>query len=581
MTDSGHHQVIDLRSTGRVRGISSPTTAPGGLPNDWRSTTGTGSLPPAGYGASPMSGPQPESHYPPEPSPPAERMTRRARMERRARNAAAQVAGQLGGVLGGLGGGAGSGGDASSTASPSLGGSVPPVGSETGGGGTAAVPTTSTGPGGKRWRPSGLLRPVQSSTEQKPRPSQPADEPDPFPVPVGKGWRSRLPGRDHAPGPPEDDPFPPGLAPAGPVKDPVRDESVFPSASSASSPPEAVPAWPIGSSQPDSSPPVDRISETTGEADLDPFPVPEKHPRPPERLQEQSTFPISSERSTDHEKDSGPALQPGQGRAGRNLAAAIGVGVGLAVAAVASLAFRKEAFVALACAGVIYGIWELAHAFAVKQIAIPVIPLAVGSVGMLISAFVAGREGLVVAFSLTAFGCLLWRVIDGLDGAVRDVVAAVFAAAYVPLLAGFAMVMLSAPDGARRVGVFVLVTVSSDIGGYATGVFLGRHPLAPSVSPKKSWEGLTGSITISVLVGVSSVVLLLHGPWWVGAMVGAAAAVTATLGDLSESLIKRDLGVKDMGTLLPGHGGLMDRLDSLLLTAPVVYLLLTAFVAVP
>jgi phosphatidate cytidylyltransferase len=253
----------------------------------------------------------------------------------------------------------------------------------------------------------------------------------------------------------------------------------------------------------------------------------------------------------------------------------------MAVVAAASLAFRKELFVALACVAVVYGVWELATAFAEKQITIPFLPLAVGSVGMMISAFVAGREGLVVAFSLTAFGCLLWRVIDGFDGAARDVVAAVFTTAYVPLLAGFAMVMLSAPDGAQRILVFVLVVVASDVGGYATGVFLGRRPLAPSVSPKKSWEGLGGSIGVSALVGLVSVVLLLNGPWWVGILVGVAAAITATIGDLSESLIKRDLGVKDMGTLLPGHGGLMDRLDSLLPTAPVVYLLLTAFIAAP
>jgi phosphatidate cytidylyltransferase len=313
--------------------------------------------------------------------------------------------------------------------------------------------------------------------------------------------------------------------------------------------------------------------------ELDPFPVPDENRRTPKRPAEPSPFPSASQQQAGHEEDPGQDAASGHGRAGRDLAAAIGVGVGLAVTAMASLSFRKEAFVALACAGVIYGIWELATAFAAKQIAIPVVPLAVGSVGMLISAYVAGREGLVVAFSLTAFGCLLWRVIDGVDGAARDVVASVFAAAYVPLLAGFAMVMLSAPDGAQRVAVFILVTVASDIGGYITGVFLGRHPLAPSVSPKKSWEGLGGSVVVSALVGAAGVVLLLHGLLWVGALVGAAAAVTATLGDLSESLIKRDLGVKDMGTLLPGHGGLMDRLDSLLPTAPVVYLLLTYLVA--
>jgi phosphatidate cytidylyltransferase len=199
---------------------------------------------------------------------------------------------------------------------------------------------------------------------------------------------------------------------------------------------------------------------------------------------------------------------------------------------------------------------------------------------MLVSAFVAGEEGLLVAFALTAFGALLWRLIDGLEGAVRDVAAGVFTAAYVPLLAGFAILMLAEEDGPLRVVVFILVTIASDIGGYVAGVLFGKHPMAPTVSPKKSWEGFAGSAIACVGVGVASVMILLGGAWWAGLAVGAATVMTATLGDLSESLLKRDLGIKDMGSTLPGHGGFMDRLDSLLPTAPVVYLLLVLLVPV-
>jgi phosphatidate cytidylyltransferase len=173
---------------------------------------------------------------------------------------------------------------------------------------------------------------------------------------------------------------------------------------------------------------------------------------------------------------------------------------------------------------------------------------------------------------------LLWRAVDGLRDAVRDIAGGVFVAAYVPFLAAFSILMLAAPDGAWRVFVFILVTVCSDVGGYAVGVVAGRHPMAPSVSPKKSWEGFAGSVAACVLGGALSVSLALHGPWWAGALVGIAAAVTATVGDLTESTVKRDLGIKDMGSILPGHGGLMDRLDSLLLVAPVVWALLTVFV---
>jgi phosphatidate cytidylyltransferase len=196
---------------------------------------------------------------------------------------------------------------------------------------------------------------------------------------------------------------------------------------------------------------------------------------------------------------------------------------------------------------------------------------------MLVSAYVAGEEGLLVSFALTGFGVLLWRIIDGVPGASRDVTAGLFTAAYIPLLAGFAILLLADPDGPKRVVTFIVVTVASDIGGYAAGVFAGRTPMAPTISPKKSWEGFAGSVVACLIAGAACVILLLQGDWWVGLALGAATVITATVGDLSESLLKRDLGVKDMGSLLPGHGGIMDRLDSLLPTAPVAFLLLHHF----
>jgi phosphatidate cytidylyltransferase len=147
-------------------------------------------------------------------------------------------------------------------------------------------------------------------------------------------------------------------------------------------------------------------------------------------------------------------------------------------------------------------------------------------------------------------------------------------------LAGFAALMLAAPDGRQRIVVFILVTVFSDIGGYAVGVKFGKHPMAPSLSPKKSWEGFAGSVLSCALVGAISLPLLLDGPWWAGVLLGVVAAAAATLGDLIESSIKRDLGIKDMSTILPGHGGLMDRLDSLVVVAPVAWALLLLFVPV-
>jgi phosphatidate cytidylyltransferase len=169
---------------------------------------------------------------------------------------------------------------------------------------------------------------------------------------------------------------------------------------------------------------------------------------------------------------------------------------------------------------------------------------------------------------------MLWRLRGGVDGFVRDATASVFTAVYVPFLAGFVALLLAEEEGALAVVTFVLVTIASDIGGYAVGVLAGKHPMAPVISPKKSWEGFAGSTISCVLAGWVTVVYLLEGEWWVGVVLGLITVVMATLGDLCESVIKRDLGIKDMSAVIPGHGGLMDRLDSLLATVAPTWLLL-------
>jgi phosphatidate cytidylyltransferase len=173
---------------------------------------------------------------------------------------------------------------------------------------------------------------------------------------------------------------------------------------------------------------------------------------------------------------------------------------------------------------------------------------------------------------------MVWRFTGGIDGYLRDLSASVLTAAYVPLLASFAAMLVVPEDGVARVLCFMILVVSSDTGGFAAGVWFGKHPMAKVISPKKSWEGFAGSMVAGVAAGVLTLTLLLDGQWWQGALFGAALVCTATVGDLVESLIKRDLKIKDMGQLLPGHGGLMDRLDSLLPAAVVSWLLLSLFV---
>lgn len=272
------------------------------------------------------------------------------------------------------------------------------------------------------------------------------------------------------------------------------------------------------------------------------------------------------------------SADPSRSRAGRNLPAAIGVGVGLGAVIIASLVLWKPSFLVIVTAAVAIGAWELIDALSTGRVRVPAVPTMLGAVALPTVAYLAGSEGLVVGATLTLLAILVWRALDGLEGAVRDIAGGAFVVGYVCVLAGVAMLLLAEDDGVGRIFVFLITTVCSDIGGYASGVLFGKHPMAPSVSPKKSWEGFAGSVLWCVVAGAVTVVLLLDGPWWGGAILGAAVAVAATLGDLAESTVKRDLGIKDMGNLLPGHGGVMDRLDSLVVSAPVCWVLLQVFV---
>jgi phosphatidate cytidylyltransferase len=331
----------------------------------------------------------------------------------------------------------------------------------------------------------------------------------------------------------------------------------------------------------------------TSDPDTGPIPIVGRRPAPPPpapaepaetdvrtaeaRVPEPATTELDVAPSTS--ESVGPTLVGGPpkapGRAGRDMVAAIGVGAALGGVILASLLVYRPAFLVVVVVAILVGVVELTRALEVGGAQPPLLPVVVGAVAMLGLAWTRGASGLVVAFLLTVLAVLLWRLADGPEDYLRDASAGVLVTTYVPLLAGFAVLLLVPDDGAARVLAFIATVVGNDVGGFAAGVLLGRHPMAPSVSPKKSWEGMAGSILACVLIATPIVTLALGGPWWGGVLFGAALAVTATAGDLGESVIKRDLGIKDMGNLLPGHGGIMDRLDSLLPSAAVAYLLLS------
>lgn len=268
------------------------------------------------------------------------------------------------------------------------------------------------------------------------------------------------------------------------------------------------------------------------------------------------------------------APAPKVSRAGRNLPAAVASAVVLLAAIAASLFFWKPGFLLLVLVVVVVAVWELGQAFGTRGIRLVREPLMVGGVVMLSVAYVFGAGAMVTATAITVLAAMLLRLRGGIDGYVRDITATAFTAFYVPFLGGFVALLLAEKDGEQAIVTFILVTIASDIGGYAVGVLAGKHPMAPVISPKKSWEGFAGSTVFCVLAGWATVVYLFDGHWWVGVLLGLVAVVAATMGDLCESVIKRDLGIKDMSQIVPGHGGLMDRLDSLLATAAPTWLVL-------
>ncbi len=269
-------------------------------------------------------------------------------------------------------------------------------------------------------------------------------------------------------------------------------------------------------------------------------------------------------------------------RAGRDLPAAIAVGCTLSGLIFATLFTVRLLWVGLICTAVAIGTYELAGALRGGGWQVPRVPLAVVAALLPLAAYLDGTEGLATGTALAAVLVTAWRVVEDRSPVLPDVAAIGFTLVYVGFLAGFAALLSQPSDGPRRVVTFIATCAGADIGGYAAGVLSGgRHKLAPTISPGKSWEGSAGAALTCMVAGAMFFAFLLHRPVVLGVLFGLAVTASATLGDLGESMIKRDLDIKDMGNLLPGHGGAMDRLDSLLVTAPVAWFLITAWAPLP
>ena len=268
-----------------------------------------------------------------------------------------------------------------------------------------------------------------------------------------------------------------------------------------------------------------------------------------------------------------------EARAGRNLFFAIGSGLLFGAVFLASLFFLKELFVVLVAAIVSIALVELASAFRVAGRRVPRVGIVLGGLVIVVGAYLWGAEGMLLGLFAGSFLLTVWRLIEGLAPRwempprtlIRDVFSGLFTLVYVAFLASFAILLITADGGEWWVFALVLVVVSVDVGAYAAGITLGKHKMTPKISPNKTWEGFAGAAVAGVASGTLVAVLALQQPWWVGVLIGIIVLLTATGGDLTESLIKRNLGVKDMSTWIPGHGGFLDRLDSMLPSAVGVY----------
>lgn len=275
--------------------------------------------------------------------------------------------------------------------------------------------------------------------------------------------------------------------------------------------------------------------------------------------------------------------------AGRSLSKSIAVGLLLGGAFLLSVLIYKELFMVLAAAAAGFGAWELSTALRIKGWYVPRVPSVIGAVLIMPAAFFGGAEAQWLVSLATVAALMLWRTvhllwerrqapIQAFRTTIRDFAASAFVVIYLPLMTSFAILLLRRPeDGAIWVIAFVVTVSMIDTAGYLVGRKLGRHQMAPGVSPKKSIEGLIASIIAGSTSSMLFIVFALHGPWWLGIVFAAVMLLAAVFGDLAESLIKRDLGVKDMSALLPGHGGVMDRMDSILPAALIAYLFASIF----
>lgn len=265
------------------------------------------------------------------------------------------------------------------------------------------------------------------------------------------------------------------------------------------------------------------------------------------------------------QQSAGAAIEP---RGGRNVVAAVVIGSALGTVFVFSLIFDKQFFLLFLAVFIGFGTWELATISRTDKRHVPRIPILIAALAMVPATYYFGALGQLLTLAAGIGFTIVWHAIQrGMSKSAvtdRDMIMSAFTLTYVPFLASFALLMTAREGGEWWTLGTMIIIASIDTGAFATGLLVGKHPMAPKISPKKTWEGFAGSVIFALAAGIIIANTMLQIEWWWGAIFGLALLGTATSGDLIESLIKRELGTKDASQMLPGHGGFLDRLDSVL-----------------
>ncbi|NCX76259.1 MAG: phosphatidate cytidylyltransferase [Actinobacteria bacterium] len=258
-------------------------------------------------------------------------------------------------------------------------------------------------------------------------------------------------------------------------------------------------------------------------------------------------------------------------KAGRKLIPSILVGLALLGIIFSTMAFVPILFALFVLIAVLLALHELSAAFNARELKVNFTQLSIATISVIASSWFAGLPGLAISIVASIIGLLLLQLLKGTSGFVKNATATTFALMYPGFISGFIFLLARSGDGFAFISLLVILVGLNDTFAYLTGVLIGKHPMAPKISPKKTWEGFIGGLVFAATGSAFAFNYFLEQELWIGALAGVVGALAATTGDLIESAIKRDLSLKDMGKLLPGHGGMLDRLDAALITAPVFW----------